>query len=132
MLTVPACQETLLAIASTSCTHHDDKLPVWTHKWVCVSDNHRRDEPALWVWVNEILLDSSNEALVLDCCIMPVDRLDDAASAQLMLQLDLSSLKSKVKWMEGCEVLSALTRRKLFVCVSLAKPKFDTLANLDR
>ncbi|CAM9617444.1 unnamed protein product [Hapterophycus canaliculatus] len=90
-------KESILAIASTVCTLHEDELPIWTHPWVCVSENHRNDEPALWVWVNEVLLDSSNEALVLDCCIMPVDRLDEAASTQLSETMALRRGSSLVK-----------------------------------
>ncbi|CAM9230359.1 unnamed protein product [Scytosiphon promiscuus] len=92
-------KESFLAIASTACMYHDDELPIWTHPWVCISENRSKDEPALWVWVNEILLDSSNEALVLDCCIMPVDRMEQPASAQLResiaLQHGTSSLMTK-------------------------------------
>lgn len=47
---------------------------------ICITEARK---PALWVWVYNILLDSSNEALVLDCCFMPVDDTSDAASAKL-------------------------------------------------
>lgn len=36
------------------------------------------------MWVNEILLDSTNEALVLDCCVMPEDSIGHEASLQLV------------------------------------------------
>lgn len=91
-----------MAIASMACTHHQDELPVWTHPWVCISENHRFDQPALWLWVNEILLDSSNEALILDCCVMPVARMDDPVSAQLRETIELqdgpSFVASKVRF----------------------------------
>lgn len=74
-----------MAIASMATEHHDEDLPVWAHPWVCIAENHDEDGPAIWVWANEVLLDSSNEALVLDCCVMPVlNRVSDAAAAQLM------------------------------------------------
>ncbi|CAM9120897.1 unnamed protein product [Ectocarpus sp. 6 AP-2014] len=82
-------KESFMAIASMACTYHQDELPVWTHPWVCISDNHRFDQPAIWLWVNEILLDSSNEALILDCCVMPVARMDDPVSAQLRETIEL-------------------------------------------
>eukprot|EP00752_Nemacystus_decipiens_P011512 g10222.t1 len=62
------------------------------HPWVCISENRRDDEPAVWVWVNEILLDSSNEALVLDCCVMPVRKMAGAVSARLGAAVELDSL----------------------------------------
>lgn len=55
-------------------------------KHPCVSITYNCDgtERASWVWVNSILLDSSNEALVLDCCVMPMnDSVCDAASSQI-------------------------------------------------
>lgn len=50
---------------------------------MCITNNQRLDKPVLWVWVNEILLDSSNQALVLDCCIMPAENLGQDSSLQL-------------------------------------------------
>lgn len=95
-------QESFMVIASMACTHHKDELPVWTHPWVCISEKHRFDQPALWLWVNEILLDSSNEALILDCCVMPVARMDDPVSAQLRETIELqdgpSFVASKVRF----------------------------------
>ena len=90
----PCKQETILAIASIAWTRHiEGRSSCWKHPWVCVSENGRDDEPAIWVWVNEILLESSNEALVLDCCIMPVGRMrDDAASVQLGAAIEIDNL----------------------------------------
>lgn len=73
----------MLDIATSACATHDDDSPVWKHSWVCITVNQRQDEPALWVWVNEILLDPSNQALVLDCCVVPVDRMSHEASLRL-------------------------------------------------
>lgn len=85
-----------MAIATMACERHVEDLPVWAHPWVCIADSHRDDEPAIWVWVNEILLDSSNEALVLDCCIMPVDRMDDAASTQLKESVAIQNISGVI------------------------------------
>lgn len=89
---VPSLQETMLAIAKMG-TDNEDELPVWPHPWVCLTEGHRDNGPAIWIWVNEILLDSSNEALVLDCCVMPVsNRVGHAPSAQLMESIELQGL----------------------------------------
>ena len=95
---VPSLQETMLAIAKMG-TDNKDELPVWPHPWVCLTEGHRDNGPAIWIWVNEILLDSSNEALVLDCCVMPVsNRVGHAPSAQLMESIELQgSTVMKVK-----------------------------------
>lgn len=62
---------------------------------MCITENRRDDEPALWVWVNEILLDSTNEALILDCCVMLADRMDSAASIQLGTALELDDIQGR-------------------------------------
>lgn len=50
---------------------HKDNLPFWKHPWICLTKRPGNyDSPSLWLWVNNILLDSSNEALVVDCCIL--------------------------------------------------------------
>lgn len=100
-------QESMLAIATMGTEQDDEDLPVWPHPWVCIAEGHRDDGPAIWVWVNEVLLDSSNEALVLDCCVMPVsNRVGDAASAQLMESIELQYgsriMNVKVSWPRGC------------------------------
>lgn len=62
---------------------------MWKHPWICLtkkSENH--DGRSLWLWVNDILLDSSNEALVLDCCILFVSSLANPASIRLGAALD--------------------------------------------
>lgn len=59
---------------------------------MCITENRRDDEPALWVWVNEILLDPTNEALILDCCVMLADRMDSPASMQLGIALELEDI----------------------------------------
>lgn len=88
-----------------ACERHNEDLPFWKHPWVCMADSHSDDEPAIWVWVNEILLDSSNEALVLDCCIMPVDRMDDPASLQLKESIAIQDATSVIaaKVLNGSE-----------------------------
>eukprot|EP00752_Nemacystus_decipiens_P011513 g10223.t1 len=53
----------------------------------------KTDGPAIWVWVNDILLESSNEALILDCCIMQVRRMKDAASTQLGAAIELDEIR---------------------------------------
>lgn len=73
----------MLAIAETACTSNRDSRSPWTRAWVCVSDTHHSGDSAVWIWVNEVLLDSSNEAVVLDCCVMPVEHLGDAVSVRL-------------------------------------------------
>lgn len=74
----------MLAIASFACGEHNEDRPVWKHPWVCVADTCDDSKRALWVWVNGVLLDSSNEALVLDCCIMPVNGIGDASTVLVM------------------------------------------------
>lgn len=81
-------------VALFACTQHiEERSSVWKHSWMCISQHARDDEPAIWVWVNEILLDSSNEALVFDCCIMPVERMGDAASAQLIAAVEFDNIR---------------------------------------
>lgn len=60
---------------------------------MCISESGRDDEPAIWVWVNDIVLDSGNEALILDCCVMPVGQMGDAVSAQLGVSAELDSIR---------------------------------------
>lgn len=82
-------QESFLAIARLVSETHDESRPFWKHAWICLTetaDSH--DRPSLWIWVNNILLDSSNEAIVLDCCVFPVDPLDGEASSWLEVGLD--------------------------------------------
>lgn len=81
-----------MAIASTVCKRHVEDGRGWEHPWVCITDGNDMDQPALWVWVNEILLDSSNEALVLDCCVMLVDRFGGEASTQLGAAIELDEI----------------------------------------
>ena len=97
-------QESLSDIAASACATNNDDNSIWKHEWACITNNQRRDEPALWVWVNDILLDSSNEALVLDCCIMPVDSMDHEAS----LQLDavVGDMSKFIQVMDPCSTLS--------------------------
>ncbi|CAM9211239.1 unnamed protein product, partial [Laminaria digitata] len=76
-------KESLLHIAASACATHNEDNPTWKHEWACITNTERHDEPTLWVWVNEILLDPSNQALVLDCCIMPVDSMLHEASLKL-------------------------------------------------
>lgn len=81
-------------MASVACTRHvEERSSCWKHPWMCISDNRRDDEPAIWVWVNDILLDSSNEALVLDCCIMPVRQMAGAFSAKLGAAVELDQFR---------------------------------------
>ncbi|CAM9318300.1 unnamed protein product [Ectocarpus sp. 13 AM-2016] len=50
----------IFAIITTACDHHDEAhASSWKHPWICITEIRRDDEPALWVWVNEILLDST-------------------------------------------------------------------------
>ncbi|CAB1098062.1 unnamed protein product [Ectocarpus sp. CCAP 1310/34] len=89
-------KEEILAIISTACEHHDEAhASSWKHPWMCITENRRDDEPALWVWVNEILLDSTNEALILDCCVMLADRMDSAASILLGTALELDIIQGR-------------------------------------
>ncbi|CBN79557.1 conserved unknown protein [Ectocarpus siliculosus] len=89
-------KEEILAIISTACDHHEEAhASSWKHPWMCITENRRDDEPALWVWVNEILLDSTNEALILDCCVMLADRMDSAASIQLGTALELEEIQGR-------------------------------------
>eukprot|EP00752_Nemacystus_decipiens_P005603 g5071.t1 len=91
-------KESLLTIAVMGTEKDDDDLPVWPHPWVCLTEAHRDDGPAIWIWLNEVLLDSSNEALVLDCCVMPVsNRIGHAATAQLMESIELQYGSNIVK-----------------------------------
>lgn len=76
-------QKSFLHIAAAVCEHHSEDRSGWKHPWVCITEGGDPGKRAIWVWVDGILLDSSNEALILDCCIMPVDRMVDAASARL-------------------------------------------------
>lgn len=86
-------QETILGVASVACTSHiEERSSCWKRPWICISENGRDDEPAIWVWVNGILLDSSNEGLVLDCCVMPVGRMGEATSTQLGAAIELDKL----------------------------------------
>lgn len=81
-------------LASTACTRHvEDRSSVWKHPWLCLSENGRDDEPAIWMFVNEILLESTNEALILDCCILPVERRGSALSCQLGAAIELEQLR---------------------------------------
>lgn len=77
---------------------------MWKHPWVCLSENHLDDEPALWVFVNEILLDSSNEALILDCCILPVERRGGAVSTQLGAAVEIEQLRGNGVGIAGSTV----------------------------
>ncbi|CAM9233644.1 unnamed protein product [Ectocarpus fasciculatus] len=89
-------KEEILAIISTVCDHHDEaRTSSWKHPWMCITENRRGDEPALWVWVNEILLDPTNEALILDCCVMLADRMDSPASMQLGTALELEDIHGR-------------------------------------
>ncbi len=91
-------QESILAIASMASKHHKRDFPVWPGPWVCIAeDRDRHDIPAIWIWVNEILLDSSNEALLLDCCVLPVDRLGDEVCSQLKMSAAANLLFTKVR-----------------------------------
>lgn len=72
----------MLSLAEQACMHHSEDRSSWKHNWMCLTEYRADRNPAIWVYVNEILLESTNEALILDCCIMPVDRLGDVASAQ--------------------------------------------------
>lgn len=84
-------QEILFRIVSIACSRHAENRPVWKRPWFHLKTSHAKDQRVLWLFVNDVLLDSSNEALVLDCCIMPVERMDLGASRQLRDFIELSS-----------------------------------------
>lgn len=48
-----------------------------------IVDKCNGSEPATWVWVSDVLMDSGNEATVLDCCIMPKYQMDAAPSLRI-------------------------------------------------
>ncbi|CAM9358762.1 unnamed protein product [Scytosiphon promiscuus] len=76
-------KKSFLHISAIACENHSDDRPGWKHPWVCITEGSDRGKRAIWIWVNGILLDSSNEALILDCCVLPVDRMIDDVSARL-------------------------------------------------
>lgn len=83
-------------MASVVCEGHiESRSSSWKHPWVCISESGWvDDEPAIWVWVNETLLNSSKEALVFDCLVMPVGRMRDAVSAQLGAAVEVDKIRS--------------------------------------
>lgn len=81
-------QKSLLHIVDTVCKNHNEDRPGWKHPWVCITERGELGNRAIWIWVNDVLLDSSNEALMLDCCIISVERMVDAASARLGAAID--------------------------------------------
>ena len=77
-------QESLLAMVSVACKSHVENGPFWKHSWLCLREtSDGGDGSSLWVWVNNVLLDSSNEALVLDCCVTFVERMVDPVFRRL-------------------------------------------------
>ena len=77
-------QESLLLMIAVVCETHAENRPFWKHPWFCLTEKSKDvDGPCLWVWVNNILLDSSNEALILDCCVTLVERVANPVSFQL-------------------------------------------------
>lgn len=82
-------QESLLAIVSKVCEMHRDNRPFWKHPWICLANKPGNlNIYCLWLWVNDILLDSSNEALVIDCCILLDNSIMNIASVRLGTALD--------------------------------------------
>lgn len=70
----------MLFLAANACEHHNQERSSWKHPWVCIMERSGSyKDLVLWVWVNDILLESSNEALILDCCVMPTHRLTEAS-----------------------------------------------------
>lgn len=88
-------QEAMLAIVSTPCeSHTEDRSSCWKHRWVCIREAEGRDDDkAIWIWVNEILLEPSNEAVVVDCCVMPVGRIGDTVSTQLGAAVEFDKIR---------------------------------------
>lgn len=98
----------MLALASLTCTYHVEDRPTWTHPWICLTESQMGDKPALWVWVNEILLDSNNEALILDCCVMPVNRLGNETSVRHGVAVELDQLFGGVAGVRNLQVIFCL------------------------
>lgn len=84
-------QESFLAVISTAITSHTENGRGWNRSWALVADPDNHSEPAIWIWVNDLLLDSSNEALVIDCCVLPVACVGDALSLQLQRSAQFGS-----------------------------------------
>ena len=101
-------QESIRDIAASACATHKEDRSTWKHGWSCITNDQRHDGPALWVWVNEILLDSTNQALVLDCCILPVDRMDHEASLQLGIAIGHAS----THFIQVTDILLAFPRQR--------------------
>ena len=77
-------QESLLEMFSSTCKTHVENHPFWKHSWLCLTEkSDSGNGPSLWVWVNNFLLDSSNEALVLDCCVILVEHPSNPVFRQL-------------------------------------------------
>lgn len=78
-------KESFLLIANEACGAKEEDLRVWKRPMMCLTDDnqHPARSPTIWLWISDILLDSNNQALVLDCCIMPVTGRHDPQSMQL-------------------------------------------------
>ncbi|CAN0267812.1 unnamed protein product, partial [Ectocarpus sp. 12 AP-2014] len=84
-------KESFLAVISTAITSHTENGRGWSRSWALVKDPDNHSEPAIWIWVNDLLLDSSNEALVIDCCVLPVACVGDALSLKLQRSAQFGS-----------------------------------------
>ncbi|CAM9288454.1 unnamed protein product [Ectocarpus fasciculatus] len=84
-------KESVLAVTRSATTSHTENGPGWNRTWTLVEDPDYYGEPAIWIWVNDLLLDSSNEALVVDCCVLPVACRSDELSEKLHCSLQFGS-----------------------------------------
>lgn len=65
------------------CQHHDEGRPIRKNPCVRLTETQSASDPDIWLWVDEVLLDSRNEALVPDYCVVPVDQMSDEAGVEL-------------------------------------------------